>query len=42
MGGLVSGLAVLTPLAMPAVLITALAPDSLHLRRLLDAAHPVE
>ncbi|RSM96226.1 urease accessory protein [Nonomuraea sp. WAC 01424] len=36
------GLAVLTPLAGPAVLITAVAPDSLRLRRLLDAAHPVE
>uniref|UniRef100_UPI003F498491 urease accessory protein UreD n=1 Tax=Nonomuraea bangladeshensis TaxID=404385 RepID=UPI003F498491 len=36
-----TGQAVLTPLAGPAVLITALAPDTLHLRRLLDAAHPV-
>ncbi|MFI7694288.1 urease accessory protein UreD [Nonomuraea sp. NPDC049655] len=37
-----AGQAVLTPLAGPAGLITALAPDSLHLRRLLDAAHPTE
>ncbi|WP_207943418.1 urease accessory protein UreD [Actinomadura sp. KC345] len=33
------GHAVLTPLAGPALLVTALAPDTLHLRRLLDAAH---
>ncbi|SEG63251.1 urease accessory protein [Nonomuraea solani] len=33
------GQAALTPLAGPAVLVTALAPDTLHLRRLLDAAH---
>lgn len=36
-----TGQAVLTPLAGPALLITALAPDTLHLRRLLDAAHPI-
>jgi urease accessory protein len=35
------GLAVLTPLAGPAILITALAPDTLHLRHLLDTAHPI-
>lgn len=35
------GQAVLTPLAGPAVLVTALAPDALHLSRLLDTAHPV-
>ncbi|WP_217370794.1 urease accessory protein UreD [Nonomuraea antri] len=35
------GQAVLTPLAGPAVLITALAPNTLHLRRLLEAAHPI-
>ncbi|MBB6550926.1 urease accessory protein UreD [Nonomuraea rubra] len=35
------GQAVLTPLAGPAVLITALAPDTLRLRHLLDAAHPL-
>ncbi|TLF47843.1 urease accessory protein UreD [Nonomuraea sp. KC401] len=34
-----TGQAVLTPLAGPALLITALAPDTLHLRRLLDAAN---
>ncbi|MEV4249993.1 urease accessory protein UreD [Streptosporangium canum] len=34
------GQAALTPLAGPALLVTALAPDTLHLRRLLDAAHP--
>ncbi|WP_432933979.1 urease accessory protein UreD [Microbispora sp. CA-135349] len=34
-----TGQAVLTPLAGPAILITALAPNTLHLRRLLDAAH---
>ncbi|GAA2703030.1 urease accessory protein UreD [Nonomuraea recticatena] len=34
------GQAVLTPLAGPALLVTALAPDSLRLRRLLDAAYP--
>lgn len=33
------GQAVLTPLDGPAILGTALAPDTLHLRRLLDAAH---
>ena len=33
-----TGQAVLTPLAGPALLITALAPDTLRLRRLLDAA----
>ncbi|MFI2780247.1 urease accessory protein UreD [Streptomyces sp. ALB3] len=33
------GLAVLTPLAGPAALITAVAPDGLRLRHLLDAAH---
>ncbi|MEU4725910.1 urease accessory protein UreD [Nonomuraea dietziae] len=36
-----TGQAVLTPLTGPAILITALAPDTLHLRRLLDAAHPI-
>ncbi|GAA3138775.1 urease accessory protein UreD [Nonomuraea roseoviolacea subsp. carminata] len=36
-----TGQAVLTPLAGPALLITALAPDTLRLRRLLDAAHPI-
>ncbi|MEV4188318.1 urease accessory protein UreD [Streptosporangium canum] len=36
-----TGQAVLTPLAGPALLITALAPNTLHLRRLLDAAHPI-
>jgi urease accessory protein len=35
------GQAVLTPLAGPAVLITALAPDTPRLRHLLDAAHPL-
>ncbi|MEV1243386.1 urease accessory protein UreD [Nonomuraea sp. NPDC050022] len=35
------GQAVLTPLAGPAVLVTALAPDALRLRRLLDAAYPI-
>lgn len=35
-----AGQALLAPLAGPAILITALAPDTLHLRRLLDAAHP--
>jgi urease accessory protein len=35
------GQAVLTPLAGPAVLITALAPDTLRLRQLLEAAHPL-
>ncbi|MFB4272343.1 urease accessory protein UreD [Nonomuraea sp. GTA35] len=34
-----TGQAVLTPLAGPAILITALAPDTLHLHRLLEAAH---
>ncbi|GAA1371982.1 urease accessory protein UreD [Streptomyces beijiangensis] len=34
---ILSGTAVLTPLAGPAVLVTALAPDALLLRRLLDA-----
>ncbi|MFI2187383.1 urease accessory protein UreD [Streptomyces sioyaensis] len=32
------GQAILTPLAGPAALVTAIAPDSLRLRRLLDAA----
>ncbi|MEV0143762.1 MULTISPECIES: urease accessory protein UreD [unclassified Nonomuraea] len=36
-----TGQAVLAPLAGPAMLITALAPDTLHLRRLLDAAQQV-
>ncbi|MFF5210516.1 urease accessory protein UreD [Streptosporangium sp. NPDC000396] len=36
-----TGQAVLTPLAGPAILITALAPDTLRLRRLLDAAHSI-
>ncbi|MGV9777276.1 urease accessory protein UreD [Streptosporangium sp. NPDC003464] len=36
-----TGQAVLTPLAGPAILITALAPDTLHLHRLLNAAHPI-
>jgi urease accessory protein len=35
------GQAVLTPLAGPALLVTAVAPDTLHLRQLLDAAHPL-
>ncbi|TDD19690.1 urease accessory protein UreD [Nonomuraea diastatica] len=35
------GQAALTPLAGPALLVTALAPDTLHLSRLLDAAHVV-
>jgi urease accessory protein len=35
------GQAVLTPLAGPAILVTALAPDTLRLRRLLDAAYPI-
>ncbi|MEU6739644.1 urease accessory protein UreD [Streptosporangium sandarakinum] len=34
-----AGQAALTPLAGPAVLITALAPDTVRLHRLLDAAH---
>ncbi len=33
------GLAVLTPLAGPAALITAIAPDGLRLRHLLNTAH---
>ncbi|WP_406142868.1 urease accessory protein UreD [Streptomyces anulatus] len=33
------GLAVRTPLAGPATLVTAIAPDGLRLRHLLDAAH---
>ncbi|MEU0098017.1 urease accessory protein UreD [Streptomyces sp. NPDC006267] len=33
------GLAILTPLAGPAALVTAVAADGLRLRRLLDAAH---
>ncbi|MEV4017258.1 urease accessory protein UreD [Nonomuraea angiospora] len=36
-----TGQALLTPLAGPALLITALAPDTLHLHRLLEAAHPI-
>ncbi|MEU1386616.1 MULTISPECIES: urease accessory protein UreD [unclassified Nonomuraea] len=36
-----TGQAVLTPLAGPAILITALAPDTLRLQRLLEAAHPI-
>ncbi|WP_067170370.1 urease accessory protein UreD [Microtetraspora niveoalba] len=36
-----AGQAVLTPLAGPAVLITALASDTLHLHRLLNAARPL-
>ncbi|MEU8105573.1 urease accessory protein UreD [Nonomuraea muscovyensis] len=35
------GQAVLTPLTGPAILVTALAPDVLRLRRLLDMAHPL-
>ncbi|MFI7704120.1 urease accessory protein UreD [Nonomuraea sp. NPDC049480] len=35
------GQAVLTPLAGPAILVTALATDTMHLRRLLDAAYPI-
>ncbi|MEU8249744.1 urease accessory protein UreD [Nonomuraea sp. NPDC048916] len=34
------GQAVLSPLAGPAILVTALAPDTMHLRHLLDAAQP--
>ncbi|MEU5861676.1 urease accessory protein UreD [Nonomuraea sp. NPDC047529] len=40
--GPATGQAALTPLAGPAALITALAPDSLRLRHLLDAAHPTD
>ncbi|WP_431932798.1 hypothetical protein [Nonomuraea jabiensis] len=36
-----TGQAVLTRLASPAFLIIALAPDILHLCRMLDAAHPI-
>ncbi|MFI6785960.1 urease accessory protein UreD [Nonomuraea sp. NPDC050383] len=36
-----TGQAVLAPLAGPAILVTALAPDTLHLGRLLDAAQQV-
>ncbi|WP_049565811.1 urease accessory protein UreD [Nonomuraea sp. SBT364] len=35
------GQAVLTPLAGPAVLVNAVAPDMVRLRRLLDAAYPI-
>lgn len=36
-----AGEAVLTPLTGPAILVTAVAPDLLALRRLLDAAHMI-
>lgn len=36
-----TGQAVLTPLAGPAILIIALAPDTLRLHRLLEAAYPI-
>ncbi|MFI7227448.1 urease accessory protein UreD [Nonomuraea angiospora] len=37
-----TGQVVLTPLAGPAVLVTALAPDTLHLDRLLEAAYAIQ